>query len=158
VPSFLEDIPEVRREVAEYYTGVRRFDRSFGEAMAALKAAGRDADTVVVFLSDHGMSFPFSKATVYRNGTWSPVLLRWPGMAAAKSDARIRARVDQLVVGVRLSFFDLEKDPDERVNRITDPAYRAEADRLAKLLLAHMERTNDPQLASFRAALGGAAK
>ena len=72
VPRFLEDIPDVRREVAEYFAGVRRFDQSFGEAMAALKAAGRAEDTVVVFLSDHGMSFPFSKATVYRNGTWSP--------------------------------------------------------------------------------------
>src|SRR5262245_34754251 len=33
VPSFLEDIPDVRKEVAQYYTAVRRFDRSFGEAV-----------------------------------------------------------------------------------------------------------------------------
>ncbi len=25
------------------------------------------------------MSFPFSKATVYSNGTWSPVLIHIPG-------------------------------------------------------------------------------
>jgi arylsulfatase A-like enzyme len=37
---------------------VSRFDRSFGFIMSELKAAGREADTVVVFMSDHGMSFP----------------------------------------------------------------------------------------------------
>jgi hypothetical protein len=45
--------------------------------------------------------------------------------AAAKTDARIKPRVDQFVVGVPLSFFDLEKDPDERTNRVADPQYRA---------------------------------
>ena len=94
VPSFLEDIPEVRREVAQYYTSVRRFDASFGGAMAALKAAGREADTIVVFMSDHGMSFPFSKATVYRNGTWVPVLVRWPGMGQPQRREEFTSSVD----------------------------------------------------------------
>ncbi|MFO0922939.1 MAG: sulfatase-like hydrolase/transferase [Pirellulales bacterium] len=61
VPSFLEDLPEVRREVAEYYSSIRRFDASFGEAMMALQRSGLSESTLVLFLSDHGMSFPFSK-------------------------------------------------------------------------------------------------
>ncbi len=252
VPSFLEDIPEVRREVAQYYTSVRRFDASFGGAMAALKAAGREADTVVVFMSDHGMSFPFSKATVYRNGTWVPVLVRWPSMGqpqrreefvssvdivptllevlkqpslagvdgrswlpllrgesqpdrdfvithvntvssgkpfpqrcvrtkdfsyqfhawpngtphfrveamagitfgalakAGETDARIKSRVEQLTIGQPEQFFDLRTDPDERVNLIADTKHAAEIARLKKLLLAHMEKTADPQLENFR--------
>lgn len=80
VPSFLEDLPVVRKEIAQYFSAVRRLDQSFGELIGTLKAAGRLDDTVVVFLSDHGMSMPYAKATLYRNGTWSPVLLRWPGM------------------------------------------------------------------------------
>ena len=83
VPSFLEDLPVVRREIAQYFSAVRRLDHSFGELIGALKAAGRMEDTVVVFLSDHGISMPFAKATLYRNGTWSPVLLRWPGMSGS---------------------------------------------------------------------------
>ena len=252
VPAFLEDLPEVRREVAQYYSSVRRFDVSFGEILAALQAAGREGDTVILFMSDHGMSFPFSKATVYRNGTWSPVLLRWPGMPrpaqhtelvssvdilptllellhvkpppgldgrswlplirgekqpdrdyvvthvntvssgksfpqrcvrtltrsyqfhawpdgtphfrveamngltyaalakAAATDDRIRQRVQQLVTGVPEQFFDLEKDPDERVNLIADPKHAAEIGRLKKLLLAHMEKTEDPLIEQFK--------
>lgn len=88
VPSFLEDLPNIRKEVAQYLTGVRRGDQSFRQIMEALSAAGRERDTVVLVMSDHGMSFPFSKATCYRNGTWSPFLLRWPGMPAPRRDRR----------------------------------------------------------------------
>lgn len=76
VPSFLEAIPKVRQEVAQYFTSVARFDVSFGAVLSLLKEAGQEEKTVVAFLSDHGMSFPYSKATLYRNGTWSPLLIR----------------------------------------------------------------------------------
>ncbi len=94
VPDFLEDIPLVREEIAQYYSTVSRFDVSFGLVMRELKAAGRDVDTVVVFMSDHGMSFPFSKATVYYNGTWSPVLIRLPGEPEPQTRAEFVSSVD----------------------------------------------------------------
>ena len=94
VPAFLEDIPRVREEVAQYYSTVNRFDITFGRIMMELTAAGRDADTVVVFMSDHGMSFPFSKATVYYNGTWSPVLIRIPGMKEPQARNEFTSSVD----------------------------------------------------------------
>ena len=94
VPSFLEDVPDVRREVAEYYTAVRRFDQSFGRVLTALRSGGHADDTLIIFLSDNGMSFPFSKATVYRNGTWSPVLLRWPGMSLPETHEDLVGSVD----------------------------------------------------------------
>ena len=80
VPAFLEDIPGVRKEVAQYFSSVRRLDQTFAGLLGALKASGQEDNTVMVFLSDHGMSFPYSKATIFRNGTWSPRLFHWPGM------------------------------------------------------------------------------
>jgi N-sulfoglucosamine sulfohydrolase len=94
VPAFLEDIPRVREEVAQYYSTVSRFDVAFGLMMKELIAVGRDKDTIVVFMSDHGMSFPFSKATVYRNGTWSPVLIRIPGMKEPQTRTEYVSSVD----------------------------------------------------------------
>lgn len=94
VPAFLEDLPRVREEVAQYYSSVNRFDRTFGLILDELKAAGRENDTVIVFMSDHGMSFPFSKATVYRNGTWSPVPIRIPGMGKAQERPEFVSSVD----------------------------------------------------------------
>lgn len=253
VPAFLEDIPRVREEVAQYYSTVSRFDVAFGLIMRELAAAGRDADTIVLFLSDHGMSFPFSKATVYYNGTWSPVLLRIPGMTEpqertefvssvdimptmlelldvtppqgmdgrswvpllkgekqadrdfvvthvntvssgksfpqrcirtkdralmfhawvggpnkfrveamsglsfaamnASSDAKIQARVKQLLDGEPLMLFDIANDPTERKNLISDPRYARDLADLSRKLLLHMRNTDDPQTKAFEAAL-----
>jgi N-sulfoglucosamine sulfohydrolase len=252
LPSVLEDIPLVRKEVAQYFGSVRRFDQAVGAILRSLEASGQGARTLVVFISDHGMSMPFAKATVYRNGTWTPSLLRWPGMPrpvahprhmvsnvdllptileilqlprpdgldgrsllplmrgetqpgrdhvvthintnvkrrdysqrcvrtkalsylwqpwsdgklplkidafggltfkamqeAAKTDARIAARVRQCQLGVPEQLFDLEKDPDERHDLIADPRYQEELRRLRALLLEHMRRTNDPLRARF---------
>lgn len=257
VPSFLEDLPDVRKELAQYYNSVQRLDLSFGRAMAALQASGELEHTVVIFVSDHGMPFPFSKATVYNNGPWCPVLLRCPSLdkarayeemtgsidimptlldllgvpkpdgmdgrtwmpllkgeieadrdyiisnvnsvssgknfpqrvvqtktsalifapwsggtnrfrvesmdgltynamvTAAQTDPRIQARIDQYVIGYPMAFYDLVKDPDQRVNAIKDPAHSQEVKRLQQILLTYMEKTGDPQLANFKTYLAG---
>ena len=252
VPSFLEDLPAVRKEVAQYFSSVRRLDQTMAELLAALEAAGHRDDTVIVFMSDHGMSFPFSKATLYRNGTWSPLLLRVPGVAkavvnqdmvssvdimptvlellgvkapdgldgrswvsllrgerqpgrdyifthvntvssgkafpgrcvrtatrayiwnawpdgktqyrveamsglswnamakAAESDPKIKPRVQHFLFRCAEEFYDEENDPEERHNLIGDPKHQAEIQQLKKLLLAHMEATDDPLRGQFR--------
>lgn len=94
VPAFLEDMPRVREEVAQYYSSVSRFDVAFGLVMKELTETDHNHDTVVVFMSDHGMSFPFSKATVYYNGTWSPVLIRIPGMQEPQTRTEFVSSVD----------------------------------------------------------------
>ena len=257
VPSFLEDVPGVRKEISQYYNSVQRLDVSIGKALDALKASGQENRTLVLFVSDHGMPFPFAKATLYHNGPWCPVILRWPGMgspkaydemtsstdimptlldllgvpkpegmdgrswatlfnggqqpdrdyvvshvnslssgmpfpqrlvqtknsalifspwsdgktrfrcesmsgltfkallAAGKTDSRIRARIDQYLVGYLLAFYDLEKDPDQRTNALDDPKHRAEIDRLKQILLGEMTKTEDPLLGCFKTVLAG---
>jgi hypothetical protein len=44
-------------------------------------------------------------------------------------------------------FYDLEKDPWERVNQANSPAYRETVREMRAALLAWMERTADPLLA-----------
>jgi N-sulfoglucosamine sulfohydrolase len=261
VPSFLENLPAVRQEIAQYFSAVRRLDQTFGELIAELTAAGRLDDTVIVFVSDHGMAQPFAKGTLYRNATWTPVLVRWPGMGApaintdmlsnvdivptvlellglekpdgldgrswvpifrgekqsgrdhvftqidsvhsgkrfparcvrtksrayiwnawadgktrfrvaamstrsswkamveaAGSDPKLQARVEHLIYRCREEFYDEEKDPDERNNLITDPHYESEIAELKALLLAHMERTDDPMAKRFRRVQNSAPK
>jgi N-sulfoglucosamine sulfohydrolase len=94
VPSFLEDLPPIREELAHYYNAVQRLDLSFGKAMAALQASGEMERTIVLFVSDHGMPFPLSKATCYRNGSWCPVTLRWPGMGSPQVFAEMTQSID----------------------------------------------------------------
>ncbi len=79
VPGFLPDLPNVRKEVAEYFTSVRRCDESVGSVLRALDESGLAENTLVMFLSDNGMSFPFSKTNCYLTSTRTPWIVRWPG-------------------------------------------------------------------------------
>jgi N-sulfoglucosamine sulfohydrolase len=135
VPSFLEDLPKVREEVAQYYSSVSRFDATFGLLIRELTAAGRDADTVVVFMSDHGMSLPFAKATVYYNGTWSPVLIRFPGQKDPKVHTEFVSSVD-----VMPSLLELlgTKSPAGMDGRSWVPLLRGEAQTDRDFVVTHV--------------------
>ena len=79
VPGFLPDLPEIREEIAMYYSSVRRADDVVGRVLTELKAAGFYDNTVVMFKSDHGIAVPFAKTNVYRHSTITPWIVRWPG-------------------------------------------------------------------------------
>ena len=79
VPGYLPDLPEVREELARYYTSVRRADDIVGAILKILEGEGFQENTLVMFMSDNGSSFPFSKANVYLNSTKTPWIVRWPG-------------------------------------------------------------------------------
>jgi len=83
VPQFLADIPEVRLEIAEYYNSVRRCDDTVGRLLDVLDETGTTDDTLVMFLSDNGMAFPFAKTNCYLNSTRTPWLARWPNTITA---------------------------------------------------------------------------
>jgi N-sulfoglucosamine sulfohydrolase len=123
VPDFLEDIPPVRAEVAQYFTAVARLDVSLKGVLEALKASGHEDDTIILFMSDHGMAFPFSKATVYYNGTWSPVILKYPGMPAPAEHTEFVASVD--IMPTLLDLLGL-KHPENLDGRSWLPLLRGE--------------------------------
>ena len=85
VPGFLFDDAVVRKELAHYYSSVRRADDCFAEIMSALDASGQTENTFVLFLSDHGMPLPFAKTQLYYHSTHTPLMVRWPGVTKAGS-------------------------------------------------------------------------
>ena len=80
IPGFLFDDAKVREELALYYSSVRRADDCVGEILKALDASGQADNTVVMFLSDHGMPLPFAKTQLYHHSTHTPWMVRWPGV------------------------------------------------------------------------------
>ena len=83
IPGFLFDHPDVRTELAHYYSSVRRADDCFGQVMKALVESGTEKQTVVLFLSDHGMPLPFAKTALWNHSTRTPWIVRWPGVTKA---------------------------------------------------------------------------
>lgn len=79
VPEFLPDLPGVRKDLAEYCTSARRLDDMVGAVLEELAQAGLDENTIVIFLSDHGMDFPGAKFNCYPDSVRTPLIIRWPG-------------------------------------------------------------------------------
>jgi N-sulfoglucosamine sulfohydrolase len=96
VPPNLEDLPGVRRELAQYWNSTRRMDAAIGHILKVLEEAGHADNTVIVYCADHGMPFPFAKATCYDHGTRVPVLIHWPGMGAARTFPELTTNLDIL--------------------------------------------------------------
>jgi N-sulfoglucosamine sulfohydrolase len=82
VPGFLPDLEDVRTEFAQYLSSARRCDDVVAAVLTALQDSGQADDTVVVFLSDNGMAFPFAKANCYLQSTHTPFIIRWPGLTS----------------------------------------------------------------------------
>ncbi len=91
VSELFPDTPLVREDFALYYDEVSRFDQHVGEAVEALDAAGRLANTLVVVMSDNGRPFPHCKTRVTVPGVRTPFIVHWPQgiLQPTKSDALI---------------------------------------------------------------------
>lgn len=83
VPNFIPDTPEVRKNLIPYYESVHRGDECVGEILKALDESGMADNTLVVFLSDHGMAVIGGKTTLYHNGIRVPIILKLPGKIKA---------------------------------------------------------------------------
>jgi len=79
-PGFLFRDPVVSKELAHYYSSVRRADDGMGHILRALDESGQADRTLVMFLSDHGMPLPFAKTQLYHHSSHTPLVVRWPGV------------------------------------------------------------------------------
>ena len=64
---------------------MRRADDIVGAMLEILDAEGFRENTLVMFLSDNGSSFPFAKSSAYLNSTKTPWIIRWPGVTTPGS-------------------------------------------------------------------------
>jgi len=98
VPGFLFDHPDVRLELAHYYSSVRRADDCFAAIVKALNESGKRDETVIIFLSDHGMPLPFAKTALWNHSTRTPWIVSWPGVTKAGTTdaAHMISAVDML--------------------------------------------------------------
>ncbi len=78
LPAYLNDDSSTRKDLAAYYDEVARLDRFVGAFIQRLKELGIYENTVIVFLSDNGRSFPGSKGHLTDQGVKTPLIVSWP--------------------------------------------------------------------------------
>ncbi|MGB0369983.1 MAG: sulfatase family protein [Opitutales bacterium] len=89
VPPFLTDNAETRAEIAQYYRSVSRIDQGVGRLLEIVEEAGKENETIVIYISDNGIAFPGAKTTVYEPGIRLPCIIKNPlaDIAGSVSDA-----------------------------------------------------------------------
>jgi N-sulfoglucosamine sulfohydrolase len=94
LPDNLPNLPEVRRDWADYLTSIQCADAITGAILAALRASGREDETLVVFAGDQGPAFVRGKATMYDLGIRVPLILRGPGVKAQHRSRKLVSLID----------------------------------------------------------------
>lgn len=85
------DTPKELERIADYYSCVERLDTGFGMLMDALEETGKAANTLVIFLGDHGPPFVRAKTNCYEAGLKVPFLVKWPDGPATEFSGFVNA-------------------------------------------------------------------
>ena len=92
MPAFLEEIktPEIQKDYNNYCYGISVLDNKLGKLLSLI-----DLDkTLVIFSSDHGMSFPFCKGNCYELSTNIPLMISGPNIIPGIDDQNLVSSVD----------------------------------------------------------------
>jgi N-sulfoglucosamine sulfohydrolase len=81
IPGFLPNHPAIRKEMCNYYSSVKRGDDCVGAVLRSFHNSGLTNNTVIMFVSDHGMPLPYAKSSLYPDGVRTPWIVAWPGVA-----------------------------------------------------------------------------
>lgn len=78
---------EVKRHLAEYYGMISHLDEQIGRILGALSESGHAANTIVVYVADHGLSVGqhglMGKQNLYDHSIRVPLIMAGPGIPAS---------------------------------------------------------------------------
>lgn len=94
LPPYYPDTADFRKCWARYLDLITEMDQWVGDILADLEEDGLAQNTIVVFLSDHGVGMPRAKRWAHEAGLRVPLIIRWPGSIPAGT---VRNEVTQLV-------------------------------------------------------------
>ena len=79
LPPFFVDTEETRENFSRYLAEINYLDWQVGQVLEIIEKNGLKENTLVIFASEQGNSFPFAKWTCYDVGVRSALIARWPG-------------------------------------------------------------------------------
>ena len=85
VPPYLVDSEVTRRDLADYYHEVSRYDHYVGLVTAELKRQGVLDNTMIVVAADNGRPFPRCKSRLYDSGIKTPWVVHYPRLTKTPS-------------------------------------------------------------------------
>uniref|UniRef100_A0A8D8M3X3 N-sulphoglucosamine sulphohydrolase n=1 Tax=Cacopsylla melanoneura TaxID=428564 RepID=A0A8D8M3X3_9HEMI len=78
LPYNVPDTVNARIDVAAQYTSMSRLDQGIGLILEELKSFGFEDNTLVLYSSDNGISFPGGRTNLYDSGLGEPLMISSP--------------------------------------------------------------------------------
>ncbi len=103
LPPYLPDDPVIREDWAQYLDAVRHTDWEVGQIVERLKQAGELDNTVVFFLTDHGISHVRNKQFLYDGGMHVPLVVRGPKLKAGTVRNDLVEQIDLAATSLALA-------------------------------------------------------
>jgi arylsulfatase A-like enzyme len=95
LPPYYPRDPVLLADWAAYLDAVRFTDRSVGQVLERLEKENLLANTLIVFMTDHGISHARGKQFLYEEGTHVPLVVRGPGvLAGVVREDLVEANID----------------------------------------------------------------
>ena len=88
------------RDRAAYLDAVRFTDKHVGEVMERLEKEGILDQTLIIFMTDHGISHARGKQFLYDEGTHIPFIVHGPGVAKGVVQDTLIEHIDMAAISL----------------------------------------------------------
>ena len=105
LPPYYPRNPVLLKDWAAYLDTVRETDRMVGDVLAKLKADGDLKNTIVLFMTDHGISHARGKQFMYDEGLHVPLVVAGPGIPAGQTRTDLVEHID--IAAISLAAADI---------------------------------------------------
>jgi N-sulfoglucosamine sulfohydrolase len=96
LPGYIPPGSEAMADFAALQGMIHRMEQAVGVIMATLEENNLSDNTLVVFVTDHGLAMPRAKCTMYDPGISTTLLMRWPagGVCGGRRYTELISHVD----------------------------------------------------------------
>lgn len=114
LPPYYPRDPVLLRDWAAYLDAVRFTDQHVGQVIARLEKEGLLDNTLIIFMTDHGISHARGKQFLYNEGTHVPFVVRGPGIAAGAVREDLMLQIDMPAISLAAAGIEIPKSMQGR--------------------------------------------
>jgi arylsulfatase A-like enzyme len=109
LPPYYPRDPVLLEDWAAYLDTCRYTDKQVGDVVARLKQEGILDNTLVIFMTDHGISHARGKQFLYDEGTHVPLVVRGPGIGKGNIREDLVEHIDLAAISLAAAGIEIPK-------------------------------------------------
>ena len=107
LPPYYPDHPDLLKDWAAYLDSVRLTDAMVGEVLDRLEKEGLRENTLVLFMTDHGISHARGKQFLYDEGIHVPLVISGPGIKAGEVRTDLVEHIDIAAISLAAAGIEI---------------------------------------------------